>query len=250
MGNMRAISWFSCGAASAVASKLAQAKYGTDLEIIYCDTSDTEHPDNARFMADCERWFGQPIKILKSDRYSSVDDVIEKTRYMSGVAGARCTIEMKKMPRFAYQDPDDIHIFGYTANEGRRIESMRKANPELRLDFVLSDAGFDKVDCYRTVLDAGIELPAMYQLGYKNNNCIGCVKASSPQYWQAIRHDFPDVFEKRVRQSRELGVRLVEIHYHDRIFLDELPAGYDKKMKNGSEDLSCGPECRDDSDAT
>lgn len=241
---VRALAWFSCGAASAVASKLAVAKYGSDLEVLYCDTSDTEHPDNMRFLAQISEWIGQPIKIIKSDRYTSVDDVIEKTRYMSGVAGARCTIEMKKMPRFAYQDPDDIHIFGYTANEQRRIKSMRESNPELRLDFLLADSGFNKVDCYKELLNAGISLPAMYQLGYKNNNCLGCVKASSPDYWKAIRHDFPEVFERRSKQSRELGVRLVEIHYHDRIFLDELPEGYNPNRKNGTEDLSCGPECK------
>jgi len=35
---------------------------------------------------------------------------------------------------------------------------------------------------------------------------------------------------------------LVEIHHHERIFLDELPPGPFKKPRR-KEPLSCGPEC-------
>ena len=36
--------------------------------------------------------------------------------------------------------------------------------------------------------------PLMYDLGYPNNNCIGCVKGGMG-YWNHIRKDFPEVFE-------------------------------------------------------
>jgi hypothetical protein len=38
--------WFSCGAASAIAGKLAAEKYGGKVELIYCNTAKDEHPDN------------------------------------------------------------------------------------------------------------------------------------------------------------------------------------------------------------
>jgi len=60
---MRTLSWFSCGAASAVATKLTP-----DAEPVYCETG-SEHPDNERFLQDCERWFGRKVTRLKSDRY-------------------------------------------------------------------------------------------------------------------------------------------------------------------------------------
>ena len=41
----------------------------------------------------------------------------------------------------------------------------------------------------------------MYKLGYKNNNCIGCVKGQAG-YWNKIRKDFPDVFDQ---MSKDLG---------------------------------------------
>lgn len=56
----RTVSWFSCGAASAVATKLVRPDV-----IAYCDTG-SEDGDNARFMADCERWFQQPVTHLSA----------------------------------------------------------------------------------------------------------------------------------------------------------------------------------------
>jgi hypothetical protein len=237
----RVVSWFSCGAASAVASKLAIQKYGA-VEIVYCDTMSTEHPDQQRFFDDVQRWLGQDIIRIKSEKYTDVDDVIEKRRYMAGIAGAPCTVEMKKVPRFAYQRPDDLHIFGLHAGEQDRADNLRANDPGLDMAFPLIDAGFGKQRCADTLTLAGVELPAMYHLGYSNNNCLGCVKATSYRYWQGIRHDFPEVFARRVRQSRELGVRLARVN-DERIFLDELPEGYDPKDKGGRESISCGPDC-------
>ncbi|MHC3970422.1 hypothetical protein ACIPM3_16010, partial [Pseudomonas aeruginosa] len=51
---------------------------------------------------------------------------------------------------------------------------------------------------------AGIELPAMYRLGYENANCIGCVKGGEG-YFRAIREDFPEQFEALCKVQDELG---------------------------------------------
>jgi len=80
----------------------------------------------------------------------------------------------------------------------------------------------------------------MYSLGYRNNNCLGCVKATSAKYWNMIRRDFPEVFARCATQSRELNVRLTR-HKGTRIFLDELPTDY---MAGGLENISCGPDCK------
>lgn len=237
----RVLVWFSCGAASAVAAKLAVDKYGDRVEVVYCNTLASEHPDNERFLKDVERWVGKQVTIIRSQKYASVDEVFEKTRYMSGVSGARCTVEMKKLPRLKFQQPDDLHIFGLTADEGQRITRFTADHPDLDLEWNLQDAWLDKNDCLRVLVDAGIVLPAMYGLGYRNNNCIGCVKATSAKYWAMVRRDFPDVFERRARQSRELGVRLTRFK-GERIFLDQLPL---KGIRGQLENISCGPDCVD-----
>lgn len=98
MQDTRILVWFSCGAASAVAAKLAIAKYQERAIIVHCDTLASEHPDNARFFADVQRWLGREIITIKSSKYATIDDVFEERRYLANIWGAHCTIEMKKVP--------------------------------------------------------------------------------------------------------------------------------------------------------
>ena len=205
----RVVSWFSCGAASAVATKLALAK--GPVTIANCEVIE-EHTDNVRFLKDCERWFGQEIQVLGNDKYGrSIYEVFEKTRYLVGPGGARCTGELKKAVREKYQQPDDIHVFGYTVEEISRVDDFIDANNDVKIITPLIDAGLTKSDCLAMVENAGIELPVMYQLGYKNNNCRGCVKASGPGYWVKIRVDFPDYFDKMNAMEIHLGRTVCKI---------------------------------------
>jgi len=230
--------WFSCGAASAVAAKLTLEKHPAAV-VVYCDTSRSEHPDNRRFRKDVEKWVSIKVKVIASEKFKTVDEVFAKTRYMAGIKGARCTTEMKKIPRFEFQRADDVHIFGFTVDEQKRIIQFKRNNPELLLEWPLSDGFITKDRCHSILREAGIKPPKMYELGYKNNNCLGCVKATSPGYWNMTRRDFPGVFSLRCKQSRELGVRLTRVK-GKRIFLDELPTDAWGGLK---QNVSCGPEC-------
>lgn len=212
------IAWFSCGAASAVATKLCP-----EAQPVYCDTG-AEHPDNKRFKKDCERWFGRPIISIASREYADTWDVWEKTRWLAGIEGARCTTELKVRPRLAYQHPDNIHVFGYTADgpDAARAERLRANYPELTVKTPLIDKGIAKAACLAMLERAGIELPVMYKLGFQNNNCIPCVKATSPAYWALVRKNFPAKFDRMAKLSRELDVRLCRIN-DERRFIDEIP---------------------------
>lgn len=231
----RILVWFSCGAASAVAAKLAvDAHRGEDVEVLYCDTLKYEHPDNARFMKDVERWIGMEIKLLKSPKFSDIMDVFEKEQFIVGVNGAACTRAMKRNVRLAYQSASDVHVFGFTADEQDRIESFERDNPNLNLEWVLRDAGVTKQDCYRIVQEAGIKLPEMYLLGYGHNNCIGCVKGGAG-YWNKVRKDFPNDFQRMATMERKVGARILK-----RYFLDELPEGSGRYVP---EKIECGTGC-------
>ncbi len=241
---MRVLVWFSCGAASAVAAKRAIEKYGNQCEVIYCDTLKYEHPDNRRFMADVEKWLRVPIKILKSDKYEDIYDVFQKTGWLIGIAGARCTTELKKNVRRDYQQVDDVHVFGYTADEHKRIVKFEKNNPELQCDWILWFEKITKGDCYKILKAAGIDLPMMYKLGYRNNNCIGCVKGQAG-YWNKIRKDFPEMFDKMAKTERAMNVAINKKMVNGervRIFLDELPP----TMGNykSEPDIECGVMCQ------
>ena len=140
---MRTIVWFSCGAASAVAAKLTP-----EAMPVYCETG-AEHPDNERFMNDCSRWLGREITKLKSSDYSDTWDVWEKTRWLAGINGARCTTELKVGPRLEFQKPDDIHVFGYTADSSdvERAKRLQDNYPEMSLRFPLIERGLQKEAC-------------------------------------------------------------------------------------------------------
>ena len=240
----RIICNYSCGAASAVATKLALAKYGA-AEIFYCDTG-SEHPDNARFMRDCERWFGQSVTVLRSADYADIWEVFAKYRYLSGVSGAPCTGQMKRAPFNAVWQPGDTEIFGYTADEMHRLDRWQAANPERIIECPLIEAKMTKSDCLQILAEAGIELPAMYRLGFRNNNCIGCVKAQSVDYWKRVRAHFPAHFARMAKLERELGHAINRDAGRKPLFLDAIEPG---DPKGPDPRIACGILCMVEADS-
>ena len=246
MINKRKICWFSCGAASAVATKLTLGEpTEKTIRIVYQDTG-SEHPDNQRFLADCEKWFDQEIEIIKSKKFNSIWEVFEKTKYLVGIAGARCTTELKRKVAEEYLrwGPDqDEEILGYTVEEKNRIERFRINNPERIVTCPLIDRGLDKNDCLAILKRQGIAIPEMYNLGYRNNNCIGCVKGGAG-YWNRIRITHPDVFKRMAAMERKLDVAINKTYTtgeRERIFLDELPPDMGNHKTEPS--ISCGLFC-------
>jgi hypothetical protein len=208
-----------------VAAKLTLSDFPDhDVRIVYCDTS-SEHPDNARFLADCAKWYDHEIEQIKSEKYEDIWDVFEKTRWLVGPAGARCTTELKKNVRRAYERPDDIQVFGFDSSEQDRADRFRDNNIEIDLRTPLLDRHLSKADCADIVLRAGIEVPEMYRLGYRNANCIGCPKGGSG-YWNLVRTTHPEVFSRMAKVERDLDVSIIRQHTGDgdrvRVFLDEL----------------------------
>jgi len=220
----RTVAWFSCGAASAVATKLALLD--GPVTIAYCDTG-SEHEDNKRFMADCEKWFGQTVTILKNGKYKDTWDVWEKRKYLGGIAGAPCTGILKVEPRLDFQRPDDVHVYGFTndAADITRANRIRENNFDMTIRTPLIERGLDKAACLAMIQGAGIKEPVTYAMGFPNANCIPCVKATSPNYWAMVRLRAPKEFARMVELSRRLDVRLARIK-EVWTFIDEIPADW------------------------
>jgi hypothetical protein len=245
-GPGRVLVWFSCGAASAVAAKLAVETYPDfDVEVLYCDTLKYEHPDNPRFMADVSAWIGRPIKLLRSNRFADIYDVFRREQFLKGPGGAPCTKHLKRAVRKAYQQQGDVQVLGYTVEERDRIDGFELDNPDVTGSWVLADQGVTKSDCYRIIREAGIALPTMYLLGYRNNNCIGCVKGGAG-YWNKIRRDYAkvllpfDAFADMAAMEREVGFALLRVKGKP-CHLDELPT--DAGRYDEEPDIECGPQC-------
>lgn len=245
----RIVSWFSCGAASAIATKLAIADNDGALPLVVAYTEVAEeHEDNRRFLEDCERWFGVPIQILRNDNYgASIYEVFIRSRFLKGPRGAACTRLLKKQVRADFQQHGDINVFGFTVEEQHRLDRMIDANSDVEYVAPLIDRQLTKSDCLAMLRNAGIEIPAMYRLGYRNNNCIGCVKGEAG-YWNKIRRDFPDSFERMSQAEQMLGRTICKIERTvngkrtiERVYLKDLPP--DQGNYPEEQDIDCGIFC-------
>lgn len=238
--------WFSCGAASAVAAKKTIELYGKDHDIrIINNPVKEEHEDNLRFLKDVEKWLGIKIEFAHSSKYPSASayDVWEKKKYMSGVKGAPCTQELKKRARQEWEalNKPDYHVLGFTFDELKRHERFVLTERSNVLP-VLIDQKITKEDCFNIIKENNIDLPRIYSLGFPNANCIGCVKSSSPGYWNLVKSTFKDVYDLRNEQSKRLGVRLVK-YKGKRLFLDEVPENI--KYKPSKKTIECGIFCEE-----
>lgn len=220
----RVLIWWSTGAASYVAAKIALRQYPEAL-VVRCETGN-EDPDNYRFEADAMVRLGVEVTVLQSTGYSSVWEVWQKRKFIAGPKGAPCTGEMKIAPRIAFQRPDDLHVFGYTADakDQDRFDALKKNFFELSMIAPLLDSGITKEGALAIVERDGLRLPRSYAMGFPNANCLetGCGKATSPNYWALFRLHFPENFARTAAYSRQIGARLTRIKGRRR-FIDEIP---------------------------
>ncbi len=202
----RVVANFSCGAASACAWKLAVEKHGDAVVAVNAFIAD-EDEDNRRFLADCEKWIGRPVTVLRDEKYgASAAAVWRKKRFLVNKNGAPCSKALKRDVLNAFNQPGDLLVLGYTADprDAARLDRYIDANAEARVWAPLIESGMTKNDCFRMISKAGIELPRMYRLGYPNANCPGCVKGGEG-YWNHVRGVHPEKFEEVASIQDMLG---------------------------------------------
>ncbi len=232
----KTVSWFSAGVSSAVATKLAINEID---QIIYIDIED-QHPDSLRFVKDCEVWFGKPILILQSP-YKNVANALLGSGgkgYVNGPAGAPCTRFLKKRVRKEWELTQNAHlvyVWGMDSVEVVRAYRLRAAMLDYDHIFPLMEHKIFKQKAHEMLNASGVKRPAMYDMGYSNNNCIGCVKGGMG-YWNKIRIDFPNVFRSRAELERRIGGTCIK-----GIYLDELDPNRGRGLEPVCED--CGISC-------
>ena len=102
-------------------------------------------------------------------------------------------------------------------DEVGRCDGLLAAMPSQEHWFPLIEQKKTKADTHRILKASGIKRPAMYDLGYHNNNCVGCVKGGMG-YWNHIRVDFPEVFTARAKMERLIQATCIK----KGVYLDEL----------------------------
>ena len=230
------VCWVSAGVSSFIAGYLVR---DTVDEFIYIDVAD-QHPDSLRFIKDCEKALEKPIRILKSTEYKCVGDVCRAHRFVNSAHGAKCTEVLKKRVRkkweWEHQDYAITYVWGMDLNESLRAERIIEGMPQFDHEFPLIDRSLTKHDAHGICAQLGIKRPVMYDMGYANNNCVGCVKGGAG-YWNKIRVDFPAVFEDRAKMEREIGHSILH-NAEGMIFLDELDPSAGRMNEEIMEDCS------------
>lgn len=232
------VCWVSAGISSFMAGYLA----GDVDEWIYIDIKD-QHPDSLRFIKDCESAIGKPIQVLRSNEYTCVDDCVRAFGGFRnpGNGFAPCTNWLKKRVRKEWEnrnkDYELIYVWGFDFKEKSRAERTVESNPQARHEFPLIDRNLSKEEVHglfeRTF---PFKRPFMYELGYPNNNCLGCTKGGMG-YWNKIRKDFPDVFKSRSELERLVGHSILKDSKGSPIYLDELDPN------RGNMNTEVFPEC-------
>lgn len=233
VSNMK-VCWLSGGVSSFIAAYLEREK----LDLCMYIHIDDQHPDTMRFLGDCQKALGIGFEVIQS-RYKSVNNVIRQFRFINSPYGAKCTDVLKRRVRkeweYEHRDKEITYIWGYDIEEKHRAERLTESMPEFKHIFPLIDRQLTKQDCHGILRELGIKRPMMYDLGYRNNNCIGCVKGGMG-YWNKIRKDFPKVFEERAKLEREIGRSCIK-----GVFLDELDPNRGRFETEILED--CGMMC-------
>ena len=224
------VCWLSAGVSSFIAGYLA----GDVDEWIYIDITD-QHQDSLRFIKDCEKVIRKNVTILTSE-YKDVDTACRVGGFINRPqVGAYCTKYLKKRVRkqweYEHKDCDITYVWGFDLKEKNRAERTVESNPHAKHEFPLIEKGLSKQDCHAMLENLGIKRPIMYDMGYPNNNCIGCVKGGMG-YWNKIRKYFPEVFERRAKLERDLNCSCI-----NGIFLDEL------EPNRGNMSMEVFPEC-------
>lgn len=212
------VCWVSAGVSSFMAGWLA----GDVDKWIYIDIDD-QHEDSIRFIKDIENAIGKEVEILRSKQYRTVEECVLafggfRNPYNSF---APCTNWLKKRVRKQWeeehQDYDLTYVWGFDLKEKNRAERTVEANPQANHEFPLIEKNLSKEEVHGLFeRNFDFKRPLMYDLGYPNNNCIGCVKGGAG-YWNRIRKDFPEVFEQRSKLERKVGHSILKVGYLDEL---------------------------------
>lgn len=228
------VSWISAGVSSFIATYIVRNEVD---EIYYIDIDD-QHEDSMRFIRDCEKVLEKPIIILKSP-YGNVENAILAAGVLrnSRTGFTPCTNFLKKRVRkeqFEEKHKDDeiTYIWGFDSTERHRADNLCDAMPQFEHRFPLIEKELTKQECHAMLDQLGIKRPVMYDLGYQNNNCIGCIRGGMG-YWNKIRVDFPEVFKARAALERKLNSKCLKD-----CFLDELEPDRGRQDKEIMQDCN------------
>ena len=164
--------------------------------------------------------------------------------FLKGPHGARCTDVLKKRERKVWEREHPgrhTYFWGLDCGETRRVDGIIRAMPDFDHRFPLIEHQMTKSDAHELASRLGLKRPVMYDMGYHNNNCIGCLKGGIG-YWQMIRRDFPEVYASRAKLEKDLKRFILKDREGNPLWLDTLPENIGRETIP-IDDMQCGIMC-------
>ena len=151
---------------------------------------------------------------------------------------------LKKLIRKQWEkehaDYEITYVWGYDFDEQHRAKILDESTIWHTNQYPLIERMLTKQDAHAIADMLGLKRPYMYEMGYQNNNCIGCIKGGMG-YWNKIRVDFPDVFESRAKLERDIGASILKESDGTPLYLDELEPNRGRIEEEIS--IDCGVMC-------
>jgi phosphoadenosine phosphosulfate reductase family protein len=206
------ISWWSGGITSAVACRLCIDWFGREnIRLVFIDTHN-EDVDTYRFKRECETWYSKEIETISNPDFSAIREVWYKSLSLNVATGAKCSQMLKRVcrERFEKENRFSYQAFGFTIDEIKRAKGHFLNNAHSRPIFPLIMNFLSKPNCLKIIEEASslfhpLAVPRTYKMGFLNNNCFqtGCVQGGIG-YWQKMRDEYPDKFNRMALVEHEL----------------------------------------------
>jgi hypothetical protein len=211
---MNHIVQFSGGICSwCTAKRVIERHDNENIVLLFADTL-IEDQDTYRFINESSLYFDIPITRLADGR--DPWQVFEDEKFIGNSRIDPCSKILKrellsKYMQDNYDPADTIIHFGLDWTEIPRFERIRdRKKPWECRAYMIEKPWLLKTEMLKELTEAGIEIPRLYKLGFKHNNCGGfCVKAGQAQFAHLLR-TLPDRY--REHEENELRLRSLGIN--------------------------------------
>jgi len=231
------IATVSGGKASAYCAWWALREFHKSDVILYFNDTKWEHPDLYRFLDDLQCFLDHEI-VFDSDGRTP-EQLFYDSHALANDRMPFCSriLKAERLQKF-YKDGDTL-VFGIGMDEPKRAYRLvqvyqkiaaKKNKWPARVTFPLIEEHITN-DCINEFIAwTGIEIPLLYRLGFKHNNCSGgCVRAGK-KHWKVLYERLPDVYTERERVEEEFRERTGEdVHF----FKDETLKEFRGRIERG-----------------
>ncbi len=174
--------------------------------ILYFNDTKWEHEDLFRFLKDLENYWNK--EIFFDVNGSSPEDIFYEKNFLGNNRVPLCSRFLKAEMLQKFAQKGDTLFFGIDLLEKHRAVRIAQvySNLEMKTRFPLIENEILKPEIYKWLKNIGIEIPALYKMGFKHNNCSGgCVRSGKKQ-WLHLLKVLPKVYEERERVENEFSL--------------------------------------------